>query len=187
MDPVALRAWIAAKIEEHTPDVELDGTRAVRLLDAVAALRRTPGKATVFGVALPEQGVSDPEPLIARGIELLRIWEQVIDPASRDELAMLAQKLHIHLDSQPRPVHPPTTHQLHVWLPVVLEDSEADEETLYTAWVQSIASTCSIFLACAKRRAAELVSSPTTPSMVGRRGARSHWSSIRQMGHCRPD
>jgi hypothetical protein len=133
MDPLKLRAWIAAKIEEHAPDNERDSASAVRLVDAVAALRREPGKTTVFGLALPAQGVVDPEPLVARGIELLRIWEQVIDPDLRDELAMLAKLVHIPVASQPRPVRAPTTHQLQIWLPVVLDDFEAAEETIYTS------------------------------------------------------
>jgi hypothetical protein len=133
MDPLKLRTWVAAKIEEHAPDNERNDANAVRLLDAVAALRREPGKTTVFGLALPEQGVADPEPLVARAIELLGIWEQVIAPELRDELAILAKRLRIPLASQPRPVRAPTTHHLQIWLPVVLDDFEADEETIYTS------------------------------------------------------
>lgn len=133
MDPLELRTWIAAKIEAHAPDRDRDDTHAVRLLEAVAALRGEPGKTTVFGLALPSQGIVDPEPLIARGIELLRSWEQRIAPHLRDELALLARRFHIPLASEPRPVRPPTTHRLQIWLPVVLDDDEADEETIYTS------------------------------------------------------
>lgn len=133
MDPLKLRTWIAAQIEEHAPDNKRDHANAVRLVDALAALRNVPGKTTVFGLALPAQGVVDPEPLVARGLELLRIWEQVSEPNQRDELAMLAKRLEIPLASQPKPVRAPTTHHLQIWLPVVLDDFEAAEETIYTS------------------------------------------------------
>ena len=130
MDPTKLRTWIAGKIEEHAPNRERPGD-AVDLLVAAEALRGTPGKSMAFGLQLPADGVLEPEPLVARCLELLRAWAPFVPPASGGEFARAIARLEAPMGSSPAPRR--GAHVLRVWCPAVLEDFESNEELVYDA------------------------------------------------------